>query len=121
MCRFFGRRWRCRKDWVELLRESQAIVPDAMRIVLTAYSDVDNLMEAINTGKIFHFVAKPWDSKELLVVIRRAAERHALERENARLREELELALNTVRREAAEARARPIAFDHTDRRWWRLT
>jgi len=46
---------------VELLRESQAIVPDAMRIVLTAYSDVDNLMEAINTGKIFHFVAKPWD------------------------------------------------------------
>jgi two-component system response regulator HupR/HoxA len=96
---------------VELLRESQAIVPDAMRIVLTAYSDIDSLMEAINTGKIYHFVAKPWDSNELLVVIRRAAERHALDRENARLREELELALNSVRREAAEARARPIAFD----------
>jgi len=45
------------------------------------------------------------------VVIRRAAERHALDRENARLREELELVLNSVRREAAEARARPTAFD----------
>jgi hypothetical protein len=43
------------------------------------------------------------DSNELLVVIRRAAERHVLDRENARLREELELALNTVGREAAEA------------------
>jgi two-component system response regulator HupR/HoxA len=96
---------------VELLRASQAIAPDALRIVLTAYTDVDSLMDAINTGHIYHFVAKPWDSNELLVVVRRAVERHALDRENARLREELELALNAARREAAEARARPNAFD----------
>ncbi len=68
-------------------------------------------MDAINTGHIYHFVTKPWDSNELLVVIRRAVERHALHRENARLSEELELALNAARREAAEARARPTAFD----------
>ena len=37
---------------VELLRESQAIVPDAMRIVLTAYSDIDSLMEAVNTRNL---------------------------------------------------------------------
>ena len=37
---------------VELLRRSQDVVPDAMRIVLTAYTDVDSLMEAINTGGI---------------------------------------------------------------------
>ncbi len=60
---------------VELLRRSQEIAPDAVRIVLTAYTDVDSLMDAINTGRIYHFIPKPWDPNELLVVVRRAAER----------------------------------------------
>jgi DNA-binding NtrC family response regulator len=96
---------------IELLHESQAIAPDALRLVLTAYTDVDSLMEAVNTGHIYHFVAKPWDSNELLVVIRRAVERHGLAQENARLREELEIAYNAARRQVAAIRARPIAFD----------
>jgi DNA-binding NtrC family response regulator len=44
---------------VELLRRSQDVAPDAVRIVLTAYTDVDSLMDAINTGRIYHFVPKP--------------------------------------------------------------
>jgi two-component system, NtrC family, response regulator HupR/HoxA len=96
---------------VEMLRESLTLAPDAVRLVLTAYTDVDSLMEAVNTGHIYHFVAKPWESNELLVVIRRAAERFRLSEENARLREELEVAYNAVRRQVAEIRARPSAFD----------
>ncbi len=96
---------------VELLWRSQEVAPDAMRIVLTAYTDVDHLMEAINTGRIYHFVPKPWDPNEFLLIVRRAAERHGLIRDNARLRDELELALNTLRREVAEARARPLDFE----------
>jgi transcriptional regulator with GAF, ATPase, and Fis domain len=82
-----------------------------MRIVLTAYTDVDHLMEAINTGRIYHFVPKPWDPNEFLLIVRRAAERHGLIRDNARLRDELELAVNTLRREVAESRARPLDFE----------
>ena len=96
---------------VELLRRSQETAPDALRIVLTAYTDVDSLMDAINTGHIYHFVPKPWDPNELLVVVRRAAERWELARENARLKDELELAVNTLRRDAAETRARPLSFE----------
>ena len=96
---------------VELCRRGQEVAPDALRIILTAYTDVDSLMEAINTGHIWHFVPKPWDPADLLVVVRRAAERWRLERENTRLRDELELAYNALRREAAEARERPISFD----------
>ncbi len=96
---------------VELLRRSQELAPEALRIVLTAYTDVDSLMEAINTGRIYHFVAKPWDPKELLVIVRRAAERYTLAQENVRLRDELEVTLNALRREAADARARPLSFD----------
>ncbi len=96
---------------VELLARSQAVAPEAVRIVLTAYTDVDSLMEAINAGGIYHFIPKPWDPQELAAVVRRAAERHGLVRENARLREELELAYNALRREAAEAHERPLTFD----------
>jgi len=96
---------------VELLRRSQDIAPDAVRIVLTAYTDVDSLMDAINTGRIYHFLPKPWDPNELVVVVRRAVEHHVLARENLRLRDELELALNALRREAADSRLRPISFD----------
>jgi two-component system response regulator HupR/HoxA len=96
---------------VELLRRSQDVAPHAVRIVLTAYTDVDSLMEAINTGRIYHFIPKPWDPNELLVVVRRALERHELARENVRLRDELELACNAMQREAAAARERPLSLE----------
>ncbi len=96
---------------VELLRRSQERTPDAIRIVLTAYTDVDSLMEAINTGRIYHFVPKPWDPNELLLVVRRAAERWRLARENTRLRDELELAYNALRRETAAGREKPPSIE----------
>jgi two-component system response regulator HupR/HoxA len=96
---------------VELLRRSQDVAPDAVRIVLTAYTDVDSLMDAINTGRIYHFVPKPWDPNELLLIVRRAAERYTLARDNARLRDELELAVNALRREAAERRVPALALE----------
>ncbi len=96
---------------VELLRRSQDVAPDAVRIVLTAYTDVDHLMDAINTGRIYHFVPKPWDPNELLIIVRRATERYTLARDNARLRDELELAVNALRREAAESRVPSLAFE----------
>ena len=68
---------------VELLRRSQEQW-DAIRIVLTAYTDVDNLMDAINMGRIYHFIPKPWDPNELLVIVRRAAERWRLDRRQSR-------------------------------------
>jgi two-component system, NtrC family, response regulator HupR/HoxA len=95
---------------VELLRRSQEQW-DAVRIVLTAYTDVDNLMDAINTGRIYHFIPKPWDPNELLVIVRRAAERWRLARENTRLRDELDLAYNALRRETAAGREKPTSFD----------
>jgi len=95
----------------ELLRRSHELQPDALRIVLTAYTDVDSLMDAVNTGRIYHFVPKPWDPGALLLIVRRAAERWALVAENARLRDELEVAYNTLRRESADVQARPLSFE----------
>src|SRR5262245_22630107 len=41
---------------VELCRRGQETAPETLRIILTAYTDIDSLMEAINTGRIWHFV-----------------------------------------------------------------
>jgi serine phosphatase RsbU (regulator of sigma subunit)/CheY-like chemotaxis protein len=48
--------------------------PDTIRIVLTAYTDVKDLVDAINSGKVFKYITKPWNQQQLQAVIQQAAE-----------------------------------------------
>ena len=50
---------------VELLQEVSASHPDLYRMVLTAYSDVDPIVAAINQGKVDQFILKPWDPSSI--------------------------------------------------------
>ena len=50
---------------VELLRKVRAVAPNAVRMLLTGYSDLASLVGSINEGEIFRFVKKPWDNDEL--------------------------------------------------------
>jgi len=75
---------------LELLREALAIRPDAVGTILTAFTDVDVLIEAINQGQIYRYITKPWDAKEVRGVLIQAIERFHLRRENRRLLEQLE-------------------------------
>ncbi|MFN3984984.1 MAG: HD domain-containing phosphohydrolase [Rhodocyclaceae bacterium] len=59
--------------------------PDTMRILLTGYADIGSTIEAVNRGQIFRYVSKPWDDNDLLLTVRQAIERKALEREKQRL------------------------------------
>jgi class 3 adenylate cyclase len=86
----------------ELLARSQEISPDAVRILLTAFTDVDALMESINAANIYHFILKPWEPKELLHTVRRGVERHRLVRE----REQLVADLASRNRDLGDALAR---------------
>ncbi|HBW58292.1 MAG TPA: hypothetical protein DEF27_10995, partial [Oscillatoriales bacterium UBA8482] len=45
----------------EFLSLTAAQYPDIIRIILTGYTDVEDLVEAINSGKVFKYVTKPWD------------------------------------------------------------
>jgi two-component system response regulator AtoC len=74
---------------LELLREARQVQPDAVGIILTAFTDVDVLIEAINLGQIYRYVTKPWDAKELRGVLQYAIERFHLTRENRRLEAQL--------------------------------
>jgi response regulator RpfG family c-di-GMP phosphodiesterase len=60
----------------ELLRESLQTNPDATRIILTGFTDVEALIEAINSSRVYQFVSKPWDPLYLRSVIDRALNDH---------------------------------------------
>ena len=74
---------------VELLREVRNRQPDAVGIILTAFTDVDVLVEAINLGQVYRYITKPWDAKEVRGVLQYAIERFHLQRENKRLAAQL--------------------------------
>jgi Nif-specific regulatory protein len=78
-----------RMTGVELLREVRTNQPDTVGIILTAFTDVDVLIEAINLGQIYRYITKPWDAKEVRGVLQYAIERFHLHRENKRLMAQL--------------------------------
>lgn len=59
--------------------------PDAIRIVLTGYSDMQAIIDAINKGKVYHYVSKPWKAEELKVILDRALEAYELRHRNREL------------------------------------
>jgi serine phosphatase RsbU (regulator of sigma subunit) len=89
---------------IEFLRQTLERLPDAVRIILTGFTDVDALMEAINSCKVFRYMIKPWDPADLLLTVERGLESQRLAIENARYRKEL------IRRERL-ARELEIARD----------
>jgi two-component system, NtrC family, response regulator AtoC len=74
---------------LELLKEAKEIRPDAVPIILTAFTDVDVLIEAINLGQVYRYITKPWDAKEVRGLLQYAIERFHLQRENKRMAAQL--------------------------------
>ncbi|MDB9312446.1 response regulator [Spirulina sp. CS-785/01] len=60
----------------EFLSLTAVQYPDIIRIILTGYTDVEDLVEAINSGKVFKYVTKPWEADELREVVRQALDTH---------------------------------------------
>ncbi|MGH8457204.1 MAG: response regulator [Stenotrophobium sp.] len=57
---------------IELLRAAREMNPNAMRILLTGYSDLNAIIGSINEGEIFRFVNKPWVNEDLSTTVSRA-------------------------------------------------
>nr|WP_290224625.1 SpoIIE family protein phosphatase [Trichocoleus desertorum] len=94
----------------EFLSKTVERFPDTIRIVLTGYTDVEDLVEAINTGKVFKYITKPWMPDELKTVVQQAAETYQVlkqrtnELQRALRRESLFNAMTTAIRESLDYR-----------------
>lgn len=60
----------------EFLSLTATQFPDTIRIILTGYTDVEDLVEAINAGKVFKYVTKPWNGEDLKAVVQQGVDTH---------------------------------------------
>ena len=71
----------------DFLKQVKTLYPDIIRIILTGYTDVDSITEAINEGSIYKFFLKPWNDNNLMLEIRQALKQHDLMETNVQLHE----------------------------------
>lgn len=62
----------------EFLSKTLPQFPDTVRIILTGFTDIEDLVEAINSGQVYKYITKPWEPRELKEVVQRAAESYDL-------------------------------------------
>ncbi|CAN7457233.1 response regulator [Pseudoduganella sp. LjRoot289] len=72
-------------DGARFLGQVRERWPDSVRLLLTGYSDIQSIQDAINCGEIYRYITKPWDDNDMVLVVRHALERRALEQEKQRL------------------------------------
>lgn len=100
----------------EFLKIVSERYPDAVRVILSGYAEAHVIVDAINGGGVYRFLAKPWDDAELKMQIRQCLEHHDLREDNQRLsaltqRQIQDLENLNLRLESAMAsRTRSLAF-----------
>jgi response regulator RpfG family c-di-GMP phosphodiesterase len=71
----------------EFLKQVKELYPDVLRIILSGYTEVDSITEAINEGSVYKFFLKPWNDHNLKLEIRQALEQYDLIQVNRDLHE----------------------------------
>ena len=87
---------------IEFLEKIIPEYPDCMRMVLTGYSDVEAIIQAINKGRVYRYITKPWKKEELKITIEQALETFQLKRQNRKLVDDLQLANQTLEKKVKE-------------------
>lgn len=70
------------KTGIEFFAEVAQLYPDTVRILLTAYSEAEVIIDAINRGQVYQYITKPFETKNLKNILDKAAQNWRLKREN---------------------------------------
>ncbi len=81
---------------LELAAQARRLRPDLPVILLTAYTDPEDLIEAINEGTLYRYVQKPWDARDLAATVHHALEERALRRERDSLQSRMQRRLDAL-------------------------
>jgi DNA-binding NtrC family response regulator len=87
---------------VELLRRAKTLYPDTIRMVLSGYTELQSVTDAINEGAVYRFLTKPWDDEQLREQVRKAFEVRDLSEENR----DLDAKIRTTNQELVAANRR---------------
>jgi putative two-component system response regulator len=61
---------------IEFLQKAKLTTPDAVRIMLTGYADLEAVIDAINKGEVYKFITKPWDDNDFIDIVLNSINRH---------------------------------------------
>jgi signal transduction histidine kinase len=75
---------------VEFLKHLRDGYPDTVRLLFTAYADLNAVTDAINQGNVYRYISKPWEPDELRTVLRQAVDYYDLQDERRRLIQEVQ-------------------------------
>lgn len=89
-------------DGVQFIKAFRELQPDAARLILSGYADLNGLIGAINEAGISRFLSKPWNDYELVSAIGQALALRDLTLENQRLADQARLASGTISAEDVE-------------------
>jgi diguanylate cyclase (GGDEF)-like protein len=94
-----------RMTGTQLLEWVREHSPKTVRLLMTGYAELEDAVEAINRGQVYHYLLKPWRTEELQQILRNAEEKFRLERNREELLEELrQLNLDLEKRVAERTR-----------------
>ncbi len=88
-------------EFSEKVRESY---PDVVRMIISGYSEAEDIINAVNKGGIYQYITKPWHPDELITKLNNAVELFRLQRENEQLAVELKLKPDTIEQAMIEKR-----------------
>ena len=74
---------------IEFLQSILETHPDPIRILVTGYSDITAVIDAVNKGNVYRYISKPWDNDYLKITIDKAFEVYSLRKENQELTKSL--------------------------------
>lgn len=75
---------------IQLLEQVRERWPETQRVMLTGYSEVGTILDAVNRGSVYKYLVKPWNDEELKLNLRRSIEQGSLRTANRRLVDEVE-------------------------------
>jgi signal transduction histidine kinase len=90
---------------VELLKQVAMHYPETLRLVLSAWTDSNDILDAINEGHIYRYIIKPWDDRTLKTVLRQAVEVKELQVKNRELMERLRQSNRELERQVEQRTA----------------
>ncbi len=100
---------------VEFLKTVREKWPDTVRMILSGYTDTQDIIAAINEAGIYQYLLKPWHPDQLLLTLKRAAELYWLQQENRRLAIELRASTSALKRHTAALQRQVQESFHFDR------
>lgn len=74
---------------IEFFESIQNNFPDPIRILITGYTDINAVIDAINRGQVYKYLTKPWNEEDVKIFVEKAYEVYSLRKDNVDLTNKL--------------------------------